>query len=283
MARLHRRERATLRRRIGLQCGEVRGGRRILPARRPWPDRGGRAPALRSTPPQPPTSRGRRPGSWLRDTSASAARSAGSAAPRSARARRAATAPPPSSGSRCGPARRSARAAPAKAALPEWPRPGPSRSARARNASAPRHRRARAAPAPRPRQDRRAAGPRSRIRPLARCEPAVLRAFATAASAAATSRARAPISAARPASTGTADSRGAGRPGRAAEIGALERDVEAGSDAAVAQARNTTGTTREPSNVGTADRAGSDLAEAVVMVRRARDDAEARTRSVPGH
>lgn len=65
----------------------------------------------------------------------------------------------------------------------------------------------------------------------------------------------------------------------AREIEALKRDVAA-ADAAVAQARNTTGAARQAPNVGTGNPEVADLAEAVVLARRARDDAEARTRSV---
>ena len=65
----------------------------------------------------------------------------------------------------------------------------------------------------------------------------------------------------------------------AKEIEALTRELAA-ADAAVRQAREATGTAREAPNVGTADPQVADLAEAVVLARRARDDAEARTRSV---
>jgi polysaccharide biosynthesis transport protein len=63
------------------------------------------------------------------------------------------------------------------------------------------------------------------------------------------------------------------------EIEALKRDVTA-AEAAVAEARSTAGSAREAANVGTADPQLADLAEAVVLARRARDDAEARTRTV---
>lgn len=65
----------------------------------------------------------------------------------------------------------------------------------------------------------------------------------------------------------------------AEEIEALTHDLAA-AEAAVAEARNTAGSSREAANVGTADPQLADLAEAVVLARRARDDAEARTRSV---
>ena len=65
----------------------------------------------------------------------------------------------------------------------------------------------------------------------------------------------------------------------AKEIEALTQEVAA-AEAAVAQARDATGSAREAANVGTADPQVADLAEAVVLARRARDDAEARTRSV---
>ena len=65
----------------------------------------------------------------------------------------------------------------------------------------------------------------------------------------------------------------------AKEIEALTQEVAA-AEAAVAQARDATGSAREAANVGTSDPQVADLAEAVVLARRARDDAEARTRSV---
>lgn len=65
----------------------------------------------------------------------------------------------------------------------------------------------------------------------------------------------------------------------AEEIEALTQDVAA-ADAAITQVRDATGAARETPNVGTADPQVADLAEAVVLARRARDDAEARTRTV---
>jgi polysaccharide biosynthesis transport protein len=65
----------------------------------------------------------------------------------------------------------------------------------------------------------------------------------------------------------------------AEEIEALAQDVAA-AEAAVAEARKTAGSARDAANVGTVDPQLADLAEAVVLARRARDDAEARTRSV---
>ena len=62
-------------------------------------------------------------------------------------------------------------------------------------------------------------------------------------------------------------------------IEALARDV-ATAEAAVAQARNTASASRQIPNAGTADPQVADLAEAVVLARRERDNAEARTRSV---
>ena len=65
----------------------------------------------------------------------------------------------------------------------------------------------------------------------------------------------------------------------AREIEALTRDVAA-AEAAVAQARTATGTTRQALNVGTGNPQLADLAEAVVLARRTRDDAETRLRTV---
>jgi uncharacterized protein involved in exopolysaccharide biosynthesis len=63
------------------------------------------------------------------------------------------------------------------------------------------------------------------------------------------------------------------------EIEALTRDVAA-AEAAVAQARQRASVSRGTTNAGTADPQVADLAEAVVLARRERDNAEARTRSV---
>ena len=64
------------------------------------------------------------------------------------------------------------------------------------------------------------------------------------------------------------------------EIEALARDVAA-AEAAVAQARHKADASRdEAPNAGTADPQVADLAEAVVLARRERDNAEARTRTV---
>jgi uncharacterized protein involved in exopolysaccharide biosynthesis len=67
--------------------------------------------------------------------------------------------------------------------------------------------------------------------------------------------------------------------GFANEIEALSRDVAA-AEAAVAQARQRAKASRGAANAGTADPQVADLAEAVALARRERDNAEARTRSV---
>jgi succinoglycan biosynthesis transport protein ExoP len=63
------------------------------------------------------------------------------------------------------------------------------------------------------------------------------------------------------------------------EIEALARDVAA-AEAAVAQAQQAARSSREAPNAGTSDPQVADLAEAVVLARRERDNAEARMRSV---
>jgi succinoglycan biosynthesis transport protein ExoP len=65
----------------------------------------------------------------------------------------------------------------------------------------------------------------------------------------------------------------------AREMEALSRDVAA-SEAAVAQARKSASALRDVPNAGTADPQVADLAEALVLARRERDNAEARVRSV---